>query len=146
MEKGNREREQKEEIGKKKEKKNSEEDWRRRTKKKTTDHVSEPRSNAIKSSETQPKTQWLARPMWTDEKGKKDKTTCKKERQKRTHDHVSEPWSSVMKMNHPEHNGLLGQCEWTRQKGKRKKKKEKKKKLTDLLADRGHKAQADLKD
>ena len=44
-------------------KKNSEEDRRRRTKKKTTDHVSEPRSNAIKSSETQPKTQWFARPM-----------------------------------------------------------------------------------
>ena len=36
---------------------------RRRTRKKTTDHVSEPRSNAIKIRETQPKTQWFARPM-----------------------------------------------------------------------------------
>ena len=44
-------------------------------------------------------------------------------------------------MTHPEHNGLPGQCEWMR-----KGKKRKKKKLTNILADNGHKAQADLEE
>ena len=55
---GKRNREEGTERGKKMKK--IEEEERR---KKTTDHVSEPRSNAIKSRETQPKTQWFARPM-----------------------------------------------------------------------------------
>ena len=60
--KGKRKQEEGADRGKKKEKKMKkiEEEERR---KKTTDHVSEPRSNAIKSSETQPRTQWFARPM-----------------------------------------------------------------------------------
>ena len=45
---------------KRKKMKKIEEEERR---KKTTDHVSKPRSDAKKSSETQPKTQWFARPM-----------------------------------------------------------------------------------